>query len=65
MIYPTNTPSLTPTRQILVNPTVTQTPAPFFSIRNNQIKAGILASIGLVWVLLAIWIVLLLRRASK
>ena len=62
MIYPTFTPSLTPTRRPTIGPTITQTPVPLFGSKSNQARLGILASVGLVWALLAAWLVILIRR---
>ena len=64
MVYPTFTPSATPTKVSPITPTITRTPAPFFGDRANQARLGILASVGIVWILLAIWIVILIRRTK-
>ena len=62
LIYPTFTPSMTPTRSVIIKPTITQTPPSLFNNKTNQARLGILASVGLVWVLLAVWLVVLIRR---
>lgn len=62
LIYPTLTPTNTPTKSVTLRPTGTATPAPFFSVSSNQARLGILALVGSVWILLAVWLVILLRR---
>lgn len=64
LIYPTFTPSITSTRITPVEATITQTPLPFIAVKSNQTKLGILASIGLVWILLAAWLFILIRRTQ-
>jgi hypothetical protein len=64
LVYPTFTPSKTSTRIIPVEATFTQTPLPFLAVKSNQTKLGILASIGLVWILLAAWLIILIRRTQ-
>lgn len=62
LVYPTFTPSSTYTQTATQESTNTQTPVPLFGSRGNQSRLGILAFVGLVWVLLTIWLIILIRR---
>lgn len=62
LIYPTFTPSLTSTKLPTLKPSLSPTSTPYFGNKNNQTRLGILASVGLVWILLSVWLVILLRR---
>lgn len=64
LTYPTFTPSSTSTQTATQASTQTQTPVPIFGSSGNQARLSILAAVGLVWVLLAVWIVILLRRTK-
>lgn len=65
LVFPTHTPTIrpspTPTKEVTASPT----PASGAAVVIGRGWWGLLALICLVWVLLAVWLVLLLRRARS
>ena len=60
--YPSHTPSLTPTRTISPTITPSSTPSPGF-ISNPQLSMWVIGIfVGLLWIILAVWLYILLRR---